>query len=237
MPPVGNDIIDLKETDNCGKSGDDRFLSRVFTTEERDRIVGTSCSDKLLWSFWAAKEAAYKAVSRDDPSIRSTPRSYSVALDDQNVRHTISGVEDSTGRIAFDGQEVGKAIDAAAGSEDRLVGQVITPRGAVALRIIVTDDYVHALAVAGDGDLAALVHRVDVVDAGKDAGGASAFVRRQLLLEIALRLKCPIDDLVIRKEPLGPGAPSVFLRGRPLAAEISLSHDGRFTAFALRLPR
>jgi hypothetical protein len=29
----------------------------------------------------------------------------------------------------------------------------------------------------------------------------------------------------------------VFLRDRPLAAEVSLSHDGRFTAFALFLSR
>ncbi len=101
---------------------------------------------------------------------------------------------------------------------------------------MVTDEYVHALAVAGNGDFATLVHRVDRIDVEKETGGASAFVRRQLLIEIALRLKCPIDDLVIRKEPLDRGAPSVFLRGRPLAAEISLSHDGGFTAFALRLP-
>ncbi|MBA4422980.1 MAG: hypothetical protein C0390_07735 [Syntrophus sp. (in: bacteria)] len=237
LPPVGNDIVDLKETDNCGKSGDDRFLGRVFTPEERDRIVEAAYPDKLLWAFWAAKEAAYKAVSRDDPSIRSTPRSYHVALDDQNIRHTISSVEDSAGRIAMDSQEAGKAIDAPAGSESCLAGRVITPGGAAALKIIVTDDYVHALAVTGDGDLAALVHRVDVVDAGKDTGGVSAFVRRQLLVEIARRLDCPIDDLAIRKGRLGPGAPSVFLRDLPLAVEISLSHDGRFTAFALRLPR
>ena len=86
MPPVGNDIVDLKEPDNCGKSGDDRFLGRVFTPEERDRIVAAACPDQLLWAFWAAKEAAYKAVSRDDPSICSTPRRYGVALDDQDRR-------------------------------------------------------------------------------------------------------------------------------------------------------
>ena len=237
MPPVGNDIVDLKETDNRGKSGDGRFIGRVFTPEERDGIVGSSCPDKLLWAFWAAKEAAYKAVSRDHPSIRSTPRSYSVVLNDQNVRHTIGGIEDSTGRMILAGRKEGRAIDAGAGSEDRLVGRVITPKGETALRIIVTNDYVHALALAGEGDPAAVIHRVDVLDAGKEAGGASAFARRQLLLEIALRLECPVDDLAIRKERLGPGAPSVFLRGRPLAAEISLSHDGRFAAFALRLPR
>jgi len=236
LPPVGNDIVDLKEPDNCGKSGDDRFLGRVFTPEEGDRIVAAACPDMLLWAFWAAKEAAYKAVSRDDPSICSTPRRYGVVLDDQVVDGTFSGVEVVTGRIALDGQDSGRAIDAVEGSEGRLTGRVITPRGTVALWIMVTDEYVHALAVAGNGDLATLVHRVDRFDIEKEAGGASAFVRRQLLLEIAIRLKCPIDELEIRKEPLGRGAPSVFLKGRPLAAEISLSHDGGFTAFALRLP-
>jgi hypothetical protein len=236
LPPVGNDIVDLREPDNCGKSGDDRFLGRVFTPEERDRIVTAACPDKLLWAFWAAKEAAYKAVSRDDPSICSTPRRYGVTLDDQVVDHLFSGVEDVTGRIDLDGQDSVRSIDAVEGSEGRLTGRVITPRGAALLWIMVKDEYVHALAVAGNGDFATLVHRVDRIDVEKETGGASAFVRRQLLTEIALRLKCPIDDLAIRKEPLDRGAPSVFLRGRPLPAEISLSHDGGFTAFALRLP-
>ena len=235
MPPVGNDIVDLKEPDNCGKSGDDRFLGRVFTPEERDRIVAAACPDQLLWAFWAAKEAAYKAVSRDDPSICSTPRRYGVALDDRIVGPTFSDVEVVTGRIDLDGQDSVRSIGAVEGSEGRLAGRVITPRGAVSIGIIMTDEYVHALAVPGNGDLAMLVHHVDRIDVEKEVGGASAFVRRQLLLEIALRLKCPIDDLVIRKEPLDRGAPSVFLGGRPLAAEISLSHDGRFTAFAFRL--
>ena len=237
MPPVGNDIVDLKEPDNCGKSGDNRFLGRVFTPEERDRIVGAACPDKLLWAFWAAKEAAYKAVSRDDPSICSTPRRYHVALDDRIMDQPFSDVEEVTGGIALGGQGAGKAIDVAAGSEDRLAGRVITPKGVAALRIMVTDEYVHALAAAGDGDLATLDYRVHRMDVEKEAGGASVFVRRQLLQEIALRLKCSIEDLKIRNEPLDRGAPSVFLRGRPLAAEISLSHDGRFTAFALRLLR
>jgi phosphopantetheine--protein transferase-like protein len=235
LPPVGNDIVDLKEPDNCGKSGDDRFLGRVFTPEERERIVGAANPDKLLWALWAAKEAAYKAVSRDDPSISSTPRRYRVVLDDPD--HPFNDVEDSTGRISLDVQEKGKAVDPVAGSECWLTGRVITPRGATALRIIVTDDYVHALAISGDGDLTALIHRVDEMDGRRDAEGASAYARGQLLLEIGHRLNGPIDDLEIRKEPLGPGAPSVYLRGQPLAAEISLSHDGRFTAFALRLPR
>ena len=230
MPPVGNDIVDLKEPDHCGKSGDDRFLGRVFTPEERDRIVGAACPDKLLWAFWAAKEAAYKAVSRDDPGVCSVPRRY---------------------RVALDGENLCKPIDVA-GFAGRLAGRVLTPRGEVALCVIVTDDYVHALTAGSEAGLAGIIQRVDRMGGAENAEGVhrvehvgdrentgdpSAFVRVQLLLEIARRLRFSVDDLEIRKDSEGPGAPRVFLQDRPLAAEISLSHDGRFTAFALCLSR
>lgn len=236
MPPVGNDIVDLKESANCGKSRDERFIRRVLTPEERDRIVGAACPDQLLWAFWAAKEAAYKAVSRNNSSIRSTPRSYSVVLDEGIVRPPFSDDADSTAGSSLGCQKIERGSNNAENRKGCLAGRVITPAGVASLWITVTKEYVHALATTGSGNPETLVHRVDRVDAEEEAEGASVIVRRKLIHEIALRLKCPIDDLVIRKEPLDRGAPCVFLRGRPLTAEISLSHDGRFTAYALRLP-
>jgi phosphopantetheinyl transferase (holo-ACP synthase) len=218
LPGVGNDVVDLKESDNRGKSGNNRFLGRVFTAEERELIARAAAPDTLLWSLWAAKEAAYKAVSGGDPggdrSVCSIPRRYSVHLD----RKTAAG----TGGTA-----------AEAGS--LFTGRVITPRGEMALRITVTDDYVHALAAGSDADVAGIIQRVDRMDCGGNPGDPSAFVRGRLLREISRRLKCPLEDLVVRREASGPGAPRVFIRGRPLAADISLSHDGRFAAFALLL--
>jgi len=216
LPGVGNDVVDLNEPDNKGKSGDDRFLGRVFTAEERGLIARTAAPDTFLWSLWAAKEAAYKAVSGGDPggdqlSVCSIPRRYPVHLD-----------AESTGTKA-----------AAAGAEDRLTGRVITPRGAVVLCITVTEDYVHALAAGSDADFAGIIQRVDRMDEVGNPGDPSAFVRGQLLTEISRRLDCPLDNLTVRKEPSASGPPRVFLRDRPLAAEISLSHDGRFAAFAL----
>jgi hypothetical protein len=226
LPPVGNDVIDLKETGNRGKSWDERFLDRVFTPEERSLLAGAAYPDALLWALWAAKEAAYKAVSRDDPGICSIPRCYRVAPDSENLYRPIDGAG--------------------------FAGRVLTPRGEVALRVIVTDDYVHALTAGSKADLGGIVQRVDRMGVAENAGGVhrvehegdrenigdpSAFVRVQLLLEIARRLCFPVDDLEIRKDSKGPGAPRVFLRDRPLAAEISLSHDGRFTAFAFCLFR
>jgi phosphopantetheinyl transferase (holo-ACP synthase) len=232
---VGNDVVDLKHPGNHGKSKDERFLDRVFTAKERDRIAEAACPDKLLWALWAAKEAAFKVVSRDDPAVCSTPRRYPILLDAGNECKTVSDTEKSTGRVVPVGQDPSRIVDPLMVSEAYLPGRVITPRGELALRIIVTDDYVHALSAETDGNLERIFHRVDRMDVGEDAGQTSAFVRRQLLCEIARCLDCPLWELSIRKEPLGPGAPFVLRREQPLAVEISLSHDGRFAAFAFEV--
>ena len=201
MPGVGNDVVDLKDPENIGKSRDDRFLGRVFTAGERELIASAPSPDTLLWSLWAAKEAAYKAVSRVDPAVCSIPRQYRVVLETGN----------------------------AAGTAIRLAGKVITPGGELALRVALTADWVHALAAGSEAALDRICRHVEGLDG---AGDPSAFVREALLREIARFLGCAAGDLSVVKEPGGPGAPGVLFRGRLLAAEVSLSHDGRFAALA-----
>ena len=201
MPPVGNDVVDLAAPGNLGKSGDGRFCGHVFTAEERDLIAGAARPDALLWAFWAAKEAAYKAISRGDPVICSIPRQYRVVLETGN----------------------------AAGTAARLAGKVITPRGELVLRVDLRADWVHALAAGSEAALDRLCQRVEGLDG---AGDPSAFVRVGLLREIARFLGCAAGELSVVKDPDGPGAPGFLFRGRLLAAEVSLSHDGRFSAFA-----
>ena len=201
MPGVGNDVVDLKDPENIGKSRDDRFLGRVFTAGERELIASAPSPDTLLWSLWAAKEAAYKAVSRVDPAVCSIPRQYRVVLDTGN----------------------------AAGTAARLAGKVITPGGELALRVALEADWVHALAAGSEAALDRICRRVEDLDGADDP---SAFVREALLREIARFLGCSAGDLSVVKDPGGPGAPRVLFRGRLLAAEVSISHDGRFTAFA-----
>jgi phosphopantetheine--protein transferase-like protein len=201
LPPVGNDIVDLAAPGNLGKSGNGRFLSRVFTAEERALIAGAARPDALLWALWAAKEAAYKAVSRGDPAVCSIPRQYRVVL------------------------EKGNAVGTAA----LLAGKVITPGGELALRVALEEDRVHALAAESEAVLDRLCQRVEDLDG---TGDPSASVREALLREIARFLGCTAGDLSVVKDSGGPGAPGVLFRGRLLAAEASLSHDGRFAAFA-----
>ncbi len=232
MPGVGNDVVDLHDPDNRGKSGDDRFLGRVFTAEERALIAGAAVPDRLLWSLWAAKEAAYKAVSGADPPPHTIPRRYPVHIGTHSRRAPVADPISPCPTL------VRSATDTAclAGAEDQsallFVGEVITPRGAVALRVTGNDDYVHALAALPDIDFAGIVSRVDRREDGANPGDASAFGRAQLLAEISRRLNCPRDELTLRPDPSGSGAPRLFRRNLPLFLAISLSHDGRFTAFA-----
>ncbi|MFQ5649426.1 MAG: 4'-phosphopantetheinyl transferase superfamily protein [bacterium] len=61
---VGNDIVDLNEAGIRGKSRHTRFVTRVFTEKERKMIHAAPNSDLALWILWAAKESAYKIVSK-----------------------------------------------------------------------------------------------------------------------------------------------------------------------------
>jgi phosphopantetheinyl transferase (holo-ACP synthase) len=61
---VGNDIVDLAEPRTQGRSGDDRFVDRVFDTDEQAAIRAASDADLELWSRWAAKETGFKIVSK-----------------------------------------------------------------------------------------------------------------------------------------------------------------------------
>ena len=211
MTLVGNDIVDLGDPENRGKSRDRRFVARVFTGGEQERIAATARPDTLLWALWAAKEAAYKAFSRGVPEIASIPKLYQVFFE---------------GEAAF-------ADPADAALPCKLAGRVIAPPGELALRVHVTDRYVHVLAAATPETLAGIRWGVLQIDAARPAEDPPALARRGLLAEIAARTGCPAGALSIRKGGAGSGAPVVFCGDRMVTAALSLSHDGRFAAFAL----
>ena len=80
MDYVGNDIVDLTAPYVREKSRDVRFVTRVFTKDERNLISGASAPDQVLWSLWAGKETAYKVIQKMNPGITSAPGKYNVAL-------------------------------------------------------------------------------------------------------------------------------------------------------------
>ena len=61
---LGNDIVDLNEAGVTGKSHHARFVERVFSREEKSAISVSEHPDITLWMFWAAKETAFKIISK-----------------------------------------------------------------------------------------------------------------------------------------------------------------------------
>jgi hypothetical protein len=206
----------LTDPANRRKSANARFIERVFTPGEKDLILSSPDPDRTLWSLWACKEAAFKAVSRDaggpGGAISSSPRKYPVTLE----------------------------LPVAAGvRETRIKGGVATPAGRIPVKLASSGSYVHALATAGeDACAAAIPWRVCSINLARKEitpNVQSALVRREAKNVLAGHLNADPRDLkIIRRKGEGGslGPPVVLVRGRESGIEISLSHDGVFLAYA-----
>ena len=78
---IGNDLVDLRAREASGKSGDARFVARVFTARETELIARSSNPDAALWALWAAKEAAYKVAKKLRPDVIFAHSRYEVIPD------------------------------------------------------------------------------------------------------------------------------------------------------------
>ncbi len=66
---MGNDIVDLLSDDAQARYLNQRFMQRVFSAQEQDSINQSGHKDRMLWSIWAAKEAAYKACQKQHKQL------------------------------------------------------------------------------------------------------------------------------------------------------------------------
>jgi hypothetical protein len=77
---VGNDVVDLADPESRLEGLHPRFDERVFGDGERAALEASASRQLLHWAFWAAKESAYKARRRLDPSVVFSPREFEVEL-------------------------------------------------------------------------------------------------------------------------------------------------------------
>ncbi len=61
---LGNDIVDLQ----AARGEHPRFAARILAPQEAQNFAARGSPPALLWSYWAAKEAAYKAYSQLKPT-------------------------------------------------------------------------------------------------------------------------------------------------------------------------
>jgi len=204
---IGNDIVDLTDPGNIGKSGDNRFLQRVFTGPERERIAAAGDPDTMMWALWAAKETAYKVIRKIDPLAASTPRLYPVVLSPGDHGPTRSGmVYTQQGPVVIRVLITGEYL--------HCVGATTPP-----------DILEHVL-----WDIKRLPQ-------AEDGGGhdPSMEVRRHVGRRLAALLNASAADIEIRRfqDNHGWGPPRLYLNGKPALFDLSFSHDGAFVAYAM----
>jgi phosphopantetheine--protein transferase-like protein len=214
--PVGNDIVDLSDPRNRGKSRDLRFTQRVFTPSERDRIAGSENPDREIWTLWAAKESAYKVLSKSSSALSSAPGLFAVTL---------------------------SLPDPPGSPSEEISGAVACPFGRVTVRIYRTDEYVHCIGMDEETDPSEGII-VQVIRLADGAGASPSMDESRLTREAAVqRLSAHLDlkaeEIEIRriKKDRGLGPPAVYVRGEKTTVDISLSHDGSFGAFAFVAPQ
>ncbi|MEN6320208.1 MAG: 4'-phosphopantetheinyl transferase superfamily protein [Syntrophaceae bacterium] len=208
--------MDLNDPHNTGKSRNLRFVNRVFTPGEQELIFDSAKPDTMAWALWAGKETAYKIINKCYPSASSVPRLYTVHLD-QRDETSNSGDFPAAGSTA--------------------TGSVDTPYGNVHIKIFITSDYVHCIGTTSSlENIESLIWHVDRISPDSEliSDYESLFVRKALKRRLLAYCNRDAKDIDIRREkgPHGLGPPFVCINGTPAEIDISLSHDGVFTAYA-----
>ena len=119
-------------------------------------------------------------------------------------------------------------------------GIVDTPYGQIYIRIFVTHDYVHCVGATTPLESTdAVVWHVDRISPISEVTPAheSLCVREALKKHLSEYVDENADDIEIRREKDTNGLqpPFVYLHGRRDEIDISLSHDGAFTAYAFTI--
>jgi phosphopantetheinyl transferase (holo-ACP synthase) len=212
---IGNDVVDLRDSETLPGARHPRFDARVFTAGERSALERSGARDRLRWILWAAKESAFKVARRREPDTAFAPIRFVADLDASLrgcVRHAN---REYPVRVAVTGDCVhAVATEAPATGAVRAGVAAWAAEGDVAASL--PGRAARELAAAGIAPLLG-VERADL-----------RFVRRGRVPELQL-------------DPGGRGGWDPARRGSVEARlgrlTVSLSHHGRFVAYACWLPQ
>lgn len=97
MHHVGNDIVDLDAPGAKNKNA--RFAAKILAPDEAGGVRQSASPDILLWAFWAAKETAYKVISKSHPGADFSPLRYHTAFSRSNGNLLPGMVKTPHGRV------------------------------------------------------------------------------------------------------------------------------------------
>ena len=207
---VGYDVVDLHDPESRPAALHNRFDVRVFTSDEREILSASASAHELRWTLWAAKESAYKVAKKLDRGVRFLPKDF--------VVRRIGG-----GRAVVVHEAT--HFDVRLHRTGEWVSAVATHMAADAASVMAADA---ASVVAADArrPVRAGVERLE-----RNGADPSRTVRELACVSLALRMNLPPGEIRIAADR---GIPVALWRNRRLPVDLSLSHHGRFTAWAWR---
>jgi len=212
---VGNDVVDLDHPATRDKPAHRRFLERVLEHTERAEVTAADDPHLALWTRWAAKEAAYKVVSK----LRGQPPVF--------VHRAFVSVGDA---VEYEGMRIPVQVTRA-GS----VLHVVAALGAAPHSLIARTAPLSSPGAPWDAPLEELLPYFTPHEAEAIHTLASAAARLGARAELAsvLGVEERRLEIVCAPGPMGRRPPLVLLDGEPAPADVSLSHHGRWVAWAL----
>ena len=78
---LGNDVVDLADPEARARTLHPGFDRRVLDSDEQAWLRASPQRARDRWVLWAAKESAYKAARRLDPSVVFSPVRFAVRLE------------------------------------------------------------------------------------------------------------------------------------------------------------
>jgi phosphopantetheine--protein transferase-like protein len=227
---VGNDVVDLADPRCSGKLDDARFLDRIFTDAERRSIGADPEPESRLWTHWAAKEAAFKVLSKR----LGTPPVFA------HREFEVGGGDGMEGVVLHRASRVPWRVV----SRDPLHVVALGPDPVAWPDADAQELHWGSLPLrpppfGGEETLTALLERFSERERGAVHGLPSARVRLEARARLATALAVEEARVEIVCGPGAPGRtpPEVLLDGRPAPADVSLSHHGRWVAWALLVGR
>ena len=211
---IGNDVVDLRDPEALPGAQHPRFDARVFGAGERSALERSGARDRLRWILWAAKESAFKVAQRREPDMAFAPTRFVVNLD-ASLR----------GCVRHADREYPVSV-AVMGDCVHAVAMEASAAGAVRAGVAVC---------AAEGDVGASLPGCAARDLAAGAIAPLLGVERADL-RFARRRRVPelqLDPGVHRSwDPARRGS----VEARVGRVAVSLSHHGRFVAYACWLP-
>jgi phosphopantetheinyl transferase (holo-ACP synthase) len=229
---IGNDIVDLAEPGVAGKERDRRFMERVFTAEERRRILEAAAPTLALWRTWTAKETAFKIASKIREGVIFAHRRFEVGPDPAGAADGAGPAAGHSVSVWFEDLEVRVRWETALdyvhciGRLARRGGEM-TP---VDLDVWRGPRRLLAGIVCDSQGLGGTLSSAERASVHSTASERARLLARQLMDRWDLQ-----GAEIVRMWRAWRWSPPVVARlGQPLAGfDVSLSHDGRFVAAAL----